>query len=194
MARSPIVYPFIIVLRNRNRRAVYLTGGLMALVSIISLGIRSNDPEGSALNLPVAAVCMLFFLWNIHEQRNGRSSRQAVTLAIAGAGMILIPPFSWMGLLLIGLARIESEALKPLEIGFAEDHIRIGGWWPKRIPWSSLKNVVLKDGLLTIDYADNRLFQRETDDLDDEEYDGTEDEFNVFCRRQLDSSRSTPGQ
>jgi hypothetical protein len=78
-----------------------------------------------------------------------------------------------------------------MEIGFAADHIRIGGWWPKRIPWSALKNVVLKDGLITIDYADNRLFQRETDDLDDEEYDGTEDEFNVFCRRQLDQSRAS---
>jgi hypothetical protein len=189
MARTPTVYPFIIVLRNRNRRAVYLTGSLMAILSIISLGIRSNEPDGSALNLAVAAVCIVFFSWNINELRKGRPSRQAVTLAIAGAGMILIPPFSWMGMLLIGLARIESEALKPLEIGFAEDHIRIGGWWPKRISWSSLKNVVLKDGLITIDYADNHLYQRETDDLDDEEYDGTEDEFNVFCRRQLDHAR-----
>ena len=137
-----------------------------------------------------AVVSMIFFFWNIVEQRRGRPSRQAVTLAIAGAGMILVPPFSWMGLLLIALARIESEALKPMEIGFAADHIRIGGWWPKTIPWSALNNVVLKDGLITIDYADNRLFQRETDDLDDEEYDGTEDEFNVFCRHQLDQSRS----
>ena len=108
-----------------------------------------------------------------------------MTLAIAGAGMILLPPFSWMGLLLLALARIEKEALKPVESGFAEDHIRIGGWRPRKILWTDLKNVVLKDGLLTLDYADNRLFQRETDDLDDEEYDGTEDEFNIFCRRHL---------
>lgn len=191
MSRPPVVYPFIIVLRNRNRRAVYLAGGLLGLLSITFLGLRANDPDGSGLNLLVAAVSAVFFFWNILQHRKGRPSRQATTLAIAGAGMILVPPFSWMGLLLIALARIESEALKPMEIGFAADHIRIGGWWPKRIPWSALKNVVLKDGLITIDYADNRLFQRETDDLDDEEYDGTEDEFNVFCRRQLDQSRAS---
>jgi hypothetical protein len=194
MSKAQIVYPFIIVLRNRNRRAVHLTGGLVSVISIILLAIRANEPAGSGLNLLVAGICMIFFLWNVQEHRSGRASKQAITLAIAGAGMILVPPFSWTGLLLLALARIESEALKPLEIGFAEDHIRIGGWRPKRIPWSQLSNVVLRDGLLTIDYIDNRLFQREADDLDDEEYDGTEDEFNVFCRRQLDRSRSVNHQ
>lgn len=168
-----------------------MVGGLMGLVSILFLGLRANEPDGSGLNLLVGAVSMVFFCWNIMEQRRGRPSRQAVTLAISGAGMILVPPFSWIGLLFIALARIESEALRPMEIGFAEDHIRIGGWLPKRIPWIALSNVVLKDGLITLDYKDNRLFQRETDDLDDEEYDGTEDEFNVFCRRQLDRSHAS---
>jgi hypothetical protein len=185
MSRTPIVYPFIVVLRNSNRRAVNIAGGIIGLLSIVMLALRADDPEGSGLNMIAAGGAMVFFCWNILEQRKGRPSRQAMTLAIAGAGMILLPPFSWMGLLLLALARIEREALKPVEIGFAEDHIRIGGWRPRKILWSDLRNVVLKDGLLTLDYADNRLFQRETDDLDDEEYDGTEDEFNIFCRRQL---------
>jgi hypothetical protein len=185
MSRTPIVYPFIVVLRNSNRRAVNIAGGIIGLLSIVMLALRADDPEGSGLNTIAAGGAMVFFCWNILEQRKGRPSRQAMTLAIAGAGMILLPPFSWMGLLLLALARIEREALKPVEIGFAEDHIRIGGWRPRKILWSDLRNVVLKDGLLTLDYADNRLFQRETDDLDDEEYDGTEDEFNIFCRRQL---------
>lgn len=185
MPRTPTVYPFIVVLRNSNRRAVNIAGGIIGLLSIIMLALRANDPEGSGLNTIAAGGAMVFFCWNILEQRKGRPSRQAMTLAIAGAGMILLPPFSWMGLLLLALARIEREALKPVEIGFAEDHIRIGGWRPRKILWSDLRNVVLKDGLLTLDFADNRLFQRETDDLDDEEYDGTEDEFNIFCRRQL---------
>jgi hypothetical protein len=191
MPHKPVIYPFIIVLRNRNRRAIHMVGGLMGLVSILFLGLRANEPDGSGLNLLVGAISMVFFCWNIMEQRRGRPSRQAVTMAISGAGMILVPPFSWTGLLFIALARIESEALRPMEIGFAEDHIRMGGWWPKRIQWTALSNVVLKDGLITLDYTDNRLFQRETDDLDDEEYDGTEDEFNVFCRRQLDRSHAS---
>jgi hypothetical protein len=185
MSRTPTVYPFIVVLRNSNRRAVNIAGGIIGLLSIVMLALRADDPEGSGLNMIAAGGAMVFFCWNILEQRKGRPSRQAMTLAIAGAGMILLPPFSWMGLLLLALARIEREALKPVEIGFAEDHIRIGGWRPRKILWSDLRNVVLKDGLLTLDFADNRLFQRETDDLDDEEYDGTEDEFNIFCRRQL---------
>ena len=187
MSNAQTVYPFIVVLRNQNRRAVNLAGGIIGLLAIIMLALRADDPEGSGLNMIVAAVAMVFFCWNILEQRKGRPSKQAITLAIAGAGMILLPPFSWTGLLLLALARIEKEALKPVEIGFAEDHIRIGGWRPRKILWTDLKNVVLKDGLLTLDYADNRLFQRETDDLEDEEYDGTEDEFNIFCRRHLKS-------
>jgi hypothetical protein len=45
--------------------------------------------------------------------------------------------------------------------------------------------VVLKGGMLTIDYKNNKLIQLETDDEEDDEYDVEDDEFNNYCNLQL---------
>jgi hypothetical protein len=43
--------------------------------------------------------------------------------------------------------------------------------------------VMLRDGLLTLDFKDNTLIQKEV--LDDDEPDAPEDEFNEYCRSKL---------
>jgi hypothetical protein len=77
------------------------------------------------------------------------------------------------------------------EIGFAKTHIIFNGLWNRKHDWAEISNIVLKDGILTIDFKNNRLFQKETDDLDDDDYDGEEDEFNEFCQEQLILSKNT---
>ena len=49
----------------------------------------------------------------------------------------------------------------------------------KRYAWADLNNVVIKDGLLTIDCKNNRLFQKETSFDITAQY---EAKFNEFCR------------
>jgi hypothetical protein len=45
---------------------------------------------------------------------------------------------------------------------------------------------MIKDGILTLDYKNNKLFQAETDDDEDnEEYEVSEDEFNRWSGEQL---------
>lgn len=58
--------------------------------------------------------------------------------------------------------------------------------FPKRdIGWKQLSNVVLKDGLLTLDFVNNKILQAEIRDLQN----GTsEADFNDFCSRYLTRS------
>lgn len=49
----------------------------------------------------------------------------------------------------------------------------------KKIEWNELANIVLKDGLLTIDFKNNKILQVEISGVTDEK------EFNDFCRTQL---------
>jgi hypothetical protein len=83
------------------------------------------------------------------------------------------------------MAVLERYALLSPEIGFSRDHIRFNGWPEKKYAWSEFSNILLKDGILTMDFMNNKLFQKETDDAVDPDYDGSEDEFNQFCRDQL---------
>jgi len=48
--------------------------------------------------------------------------------------------------------------------------------------WSQFNNIILKDGLLTFDFADNKLLQLI---VDEDETEVEEKLFNSFCREQL---------
>ena len=55
----------------------------------------------------------------------------------------------------------------------------------KRVLWKDISNVIIKDGILTIDFKNNKLFQQ----LIDEKIQSiNEKEFNDFCSQQLASS------
>jgi hypothetical protein len=45
-----------------------------------------------------------------------------------------------------------------------------------------MNNVMLKDGMLTLDFKNNKLLQKETID---EDGDADEDEFNAWCRERF---------
>ena len=101
-------------------------------------------------------------------------------------GALFLPPFNLLFVAVsIILSWMEREALASQEIGFTNTHIIFNGLWNKKHEWTEISNIVLKDGILTIDFNNNRLFQKETDDLEDEDYDGEEDEFNTYCQEQL---------
>lgn len=50
------------------------------------------------------------------------------------------------------------------------------------IHWNEVSNLILKDGLLTLDFKDNRIIQQATDPEVDAP---PEKEFNDFCSQQL---------
>jgi hypothetical protein len=54
------------------------------------------------------------------------------------------------------------------------------------IEWSQLTNVIKRDDLLTLDFKNNRLMQVQIINADDV----PENEFNQFCRQQLQENRS----
>jgi hypothetical protein len=102
---------------------------------------------------------------------------------IAALVWMKMPYFQWLVFVFIILALLEYQAKYAIEIGFADNEIVFNSLFKKRYNWSAFSNIVLKDGLLTLDFTNNRILQREIED--DEEDDADEDEFNEYCRRQL---------
>jgi hypothetical protein len=51
----------------------------------------------------------------------------------------------------------------------------------KEINWPELQNIILKDGILTIDFRNDKLIQQEIE----EDEDVNEEDFNEFCKQQL---------
>jgi hypothetical protein len=91
-----------------------------------------------------------------------------------------MPYFEWLVIVFAFLALLEYQAKRSSEIGFAEDHIMINSLFKKRINWSEIDNVVLKDGWLTIDFKNNKLLQKE---IDSGESEAGDEEFNEWVSR-----------
>ena len=71
---------------------------------------------------------------------------------------------------------------RKLVVKISETKIVIPYFPEKKADWSEMNNVILKDGLLTLDFKNNRIFQQMVLNSD---WDIDEKEFNEFCQRQL---------
>ena len=81
-------------------------------------------------------------------------------------------------LLMIYLKRRENGELIIVSIS----NVILPGLTRQRIvEWNELSNVIKRDDLLTLDFKNNKLMQVQILDADDV----SEDEFNQFCRQQL---------
>jgi len=88
-----------------------------------------------------------------------------------------------ISILLLLFIVLDVIAHKKLVVHITDKTIIVPYILQKEIDWTELNNVVLKDGLLTIDFKNNKLFQHLVLNSDE---DVNEKEFNQFCRQQLD--------
>lgn len=91
-------------------------------------------------------------------------------------------PLWWLGVFMLALFFLDLAAHRKLIVRVSSDGIAYPSLADKKITWSELNNILLKDGLLTIDFRNNRLFQHFVDS------DLSEKDFNDFCKKQLQAS------
>ena len=72
-------------------------------------------------------------------------------------------------------------AIQKLSIFFSNKGVTFNFFPKKEYAWNQFSNVVLKDGLLTLDFKNNKLFQGEVED----ETEINEKEFNSFANMEI---------
>ncbi|MBL7744296.1 MAG: hypothetical protein JNN00_12540, partial [Chitinophagaceae bacterium] len=83
------------------------------------------------------------------------------------------------------IAILYQLSRKPLAVTVDTEKIVYTSFPKKNITWGQLNNVILKDGLLTVDLKNNKILQSEISNLQKE---AGEKEFNDFCQAQLQSA------
>jgi hypothetical protein len=173
----------------RNGRSVYINimGFLLSAVSAI-LFLLEMLARGMVI-VPYLAgfvFIVLLLLWNAYRYYSmDKQIFYSKALLIAGLVWMRMPYFQWLIFVFVVLAFLEYQAKLAPEIGFSPDHIIFNGLFKKKFPWSAVQNVMIKDGLLTIDFKSNRLFQKEIDSGDNE---ASEQEFNSWAALQLQTN------
>jgi hypothetical protein len=176
-------YDYVVTLKRDSARKTDLVSLLLILFSILFFSYEQIRSGFRLFLLMTAGLLLTGLAINLYSLRKGREMRFRNWLFIAGIGWVGMPCCQWLVLFFIVFALLEVQAKYPLEIGFSKDGVLVNSLIKKKFSWSSLQSVVLKDGLLTLDFRNNNLFQKEV--LDDDDPDAPEEEFNDYCRGKL---------
>jgi hypothetical protein len=200
-------YKYVVILKNDRERA---TDAISMLLCLFSAGMFLNTglsairhfhgaygagyaaPASTYAAFLLAAILIAGLIVNLNLARRKpkpgyRSAppvRYRYWLLLSAVGWFALTATPWFGAFFVVFGILEYQAKRPLEIGFDDDRIVINNVVRQGYYWSAFNNVILKDGLLTLDFKNNRLLQKEVAD-DDEEDDADEEEFNSFCRSRL---------
>jgi|SRR5580704_1514793 hypothetical protein len=181
-------YQYVVTLKRDNENQVdRISAGLcfISLLAFIFEQLRTGRFNFlySLSALAIACGMILNFIRKIKEHQ---ALRFRTWLLIAGVTWIGMPFLQWLCIFFFVMAVLESQAKYPLELGFSGEGVVINQLFKKKYPWSVFNNILLKDGLLTLDFKNNKIFQREALEEDDPE--AGEDEFNDYCRDQLNKT------
>jgi len=93
----------------------------------------------------------------------------------------------WAGPAIAVLALLYYLARKKPVVEVSQAGVRYPSLANRHFSWQQIANIVLKDGLLTIDLQNNQLIQQP---LDENNPAPNEADFNEFCRQQLSQPQS----
>jgi hypothetical protein len=183
-------YDYIIELKRPSYKLIDGMSQFMLFLSIIALlsqiiaGIQNNIGTSFIICFIVIIIAIVgWWIFCLIQRKKSKQPYYRLALFLGALSFwLLIPGGNIIGTLCF-IASILEQLVKVIpEVGFSTNEI-VFNTLPKRvIPWKNVLNVVLKDGLLTIDLATNKLIQKETDINISVE---NEKEFNEFCKQQL---------
>ncbi|HEY4289715.1 MAG TPA: hypothetical protein VGN00_21590 [Puia sp.] len=175
-------YPYLVILKKESERATDRLSFLLCLFSVMSFLYFSVRTEHLYFFL-VPLIIIAGLILNLIRRRR-KQVRYRPLLLLSAVGWIAMTPIPWIAAVFFILFFLEHQTKRPLEIGFDQDRVVINSLIRRTYAWTDFNNVVLKDGLLTLDFKNNKLFQKEVADDEDED-DADEEEFNMYCRQCL---------
>ncbi len=90
----------------------------------------------------------------------------------------------WIGIIMIALSVFAELAVADKRICFEKDTIYTTTIFGKTYTWFKFQNIVLKDGLLTLDFKNNKIIQTT---IDKEVNLQEEENFNLYCKQKINS-------
>jgi hypothetical protein len=176
-------YDYVVTLKRENARKTDLVSFLLLIFSFLTFSYIQLREGFNAFQSIAIFILLTGLSVNLYASRRKRELHFRNWLFAAGLLWLGMPYFQWMSVPFIFFAMLESQAKYPLEIGFHPGGVVINSLFKKKIPWTALGSVILKDGMLTLDFKNNTLIQKEV--LDDDDPDADEDEFNEYCRGKI---------
>jgi hypothetical protein len=165
--------------KERSYRRISIFLFIINFFSILYLTYERNFTRWGPLILSIIAafaVFASFYLKNRNEKMTFTGAFFLFILAWQTAGFWIPEILNFL------FAILNLYASQTPIVSINENNITYPSLLKKKFSWQELSNLILKDGLLTIDLKNNRIIQQpiaETSSTVDEK------EFNEFCKQQL---------
>ena len=141
--------------------------------------------NAAIMYMVIIAFIVLWSGYRFVSARNKKGSIAFYRLALLAAAIgWFTEPVSnyWMTALYVIAALLERQVKFPQEVGVDDNGIAFNTLPQKEYEWKEINNLLLKEGILTVDYKNNKLFQQE---IESEINPSLENEFNQYCRTKL---------
>ena len=184
-----MVYQFVVTLRNENSKYIDILSLLLCSFSALFF-LREQvlvTLSRTIIYLTGFIFILIVVAWNLYQLKTKKKEKVYYNRALFFAALVWanMPYMQWLVFVFAALGLIERQAKFPLEIGFSDKQVVFNSLLKRKFEWTAFNNVVLKDNLLTVDFKNNTVFQKETIDDDG---DAEEEEFNIYCQEQLSKS------
>jgi hypothetical protein len=177
-----MVYDYLITLKKRDYRMADQISQLLYVFALLTFGyFYYYHSKTGAVYLFIGAGVFLSWAYSIIKKNKKGEALFRLGLFICALGWVLGPERNvWMALLYAIAGLLEKQVKFPAEIGFAENEVSFNTLPRKVLQWSEIKNIIIKDGLITIDQKNNTLYQKEIEGYVTADI---EKEFNDFASR-----------
>ena len=173
---------FELILKNEKevsykRISIFLL--VLNLVGILFITYLKDFKSWSPFIIAVVAVFTAFssfYLRNKHEKEILTGAFFLLSIAWIIAGYWIV------GILNILFMILHIGALQKPIVSISERQVIYPSFPKKKIDWKELSNLIIKDGLLTIDFKNNKIIQQQIANISSTI---DEKEFNDFCSQQL---------
>jgi len=168
-------------LRLYNRISWIILG--IHIIIFLYLGLFARDKDTASASIATLIMIGFCFLLKYYLYKTKKKWQLSVNaffflLIIGWTGnhqylLSIIPAVFYI---------LSSATVRKFIVAFSTEKIIYPSFPSKTIHWTELNTAVLKDGLLTIDFKNNKIIQQY---VDESKTVVNEQEFNDFCRQQL---------
>jgi len=173
---------FELILKNEKEVSYNRISILLLVLNLAGLLFITYLKDFKSL-VPFFMATIAIFSAFIAFYSRYRSERSPLTGAFFVLSLAWILADYWVvGVLNFLFMILHIAALQKPIVSVRENQVIYPSFPRKKIDWQELSNLIIKDGLLTIDFKNNKIIQQQIADISSTI---DEKEFNDFCRQQL---------
>ena len=181
---------FKLVLKNEKVKQYKLFALLIIVLNILILTVLAVTRSEIRFRCigTIGWIVALFIIEYFAKQKHKEFSAKGAAIFLII--LVFISFKFWLPALIMAvLAILYIISIRRFIVSVNRSNIIYPSFPKRAIQWSELNNMIIRDGLLTLDFKNNKLIQALVDQGNDSVPD--EKEFNDFCRAQLESAATS---